>query len=149
VHSATDFEDAGGWPWYTDELVGAHFVAHNVDGTAGTVTTVPAYTMHAVMRGLPSPLSTFDEWYYLSRPIAMQPGFQVLATLSGVAPLPGEPTGDVRPLIWIKQFPVTGDPAREGRMFYTCRGHNIVRYGEAPFRQLVHQGILWATHRLE
>jgi type 1 glutamine amidotransferase len=149
VHSATDFEDAGGWPWYTDELVGAHFVAHNVDGTPGIVTTAPAYTTHPVMRDLPSPLSTLDEWYFLSRPIAAQPGFQVLATLSGVPLLPGEPAGDVRPMVWIKQFPVTGDPTREGRMFYTCRGHNIVRYGEAPFRQLVHQGILWATHRLD
>ena len=28
------------------------------------------------------------------------------------------------------------------------RGHATARFGEADFRQLVHQGILWATHRL-
>jgi type 1 glutamine amidotransferase len=77
-------------------------------------------------------------------------GFQILATLSGVPALSGEPANDIRPIVWIKQFPVTTDPTMtfEGRSFYTVRGHNIARYGEAAFRQLVHQGILWATHRL-
>jgi type 1 glutamine amidotransferase len=66
-------------------------------------------------------------------------GFQILATLS-----------DMRPVVWVKQFPVASDPTMtfEGRMFYTVQGHNIIRYGEAPFRQLVHQGVLWAAHRL-
>lgn len=150
LHAASDFEDTDGWPWYYNELMGAYFLDHNVDGTPGTVTTAPAYLMHPVMRGLPTPLSTQDEWYLENREISAQPGFQILATLSGVAPLAGESPGDVRPMVWIKQFPVTTDPTGtlEGRMFYTCRGHNIIRYGEAPFRQLVHQGILWATHRL-
>jgi type 1 glutamine amidotransferase len=106
------------------------------------------YATHPVMRGLPSPLSAMDEWYYLDRPISAQPGFQVLATLSGAAPVAGEPAGDMRAVVWIKQFPVAADPTREGRMFNTIRGHNIIRYGETDFRQLVHQGILWATHRL-
>ena len=68
-----------------------------------------------------------------------------------VAPLAGEAAGDVRPVVWVKPFPVMSDPTHtfEGRMFYTIRGHNIARYGETAFRQLVHQGILWAAHRLE
>jgi type 1 glutamine amidotransferase len=150
VHAASDFEDTGGWPWYYDDLMGAFFLEHNVDGTPGTVITAPAYLMHPVMRGLPTPLSTQDEWYLENREISAQPGFRVLATLSGVPPLTGESPGDIRPMVWIKQFPVTADPtgALEGRMFYTCRGHNILRYGEAPFRELIHRGILWATHRL-
>lgn len=150
LHAASDFEDTGGWPWYTDGLMGAHFQDHNDDGTPGTVTTVPDYAMHPVMRGLPTPLSTVDEWYLENREISAQPGFQILATLSGVAPLTGESASDVRPMVWIKQFPVATDSTGtlEGRMFYTPRGHNIARYGEAPFRQLIHQGILWATHRL-
>jgi type 1 glutamine amidotransferase len=150
VHAASDFEDTDGWPWYYDELMGAHFQDHNDDGTPGTVITAPAYLMHPVMRGLPTPLSTEDEWYLENREISAQPGFQILATLSDVPPLSGESASDVRPMIWIKQFPVATDPTAtlEGRMFYTCRGHNIARYGEAPFRQLIHQGILWATHRM-
>lgn len=150
VHAASDFEDTDGWPWYYNQLMGAYFLDHNVDGTPGTVTTAPAYLTHPVMRGLPTPLSTEDEWYLENREISAQPGFQILATLSGVPPLSGEPASDLRPMVWIKQFPVPSDPTAtlEGRMFYTCRGHNIVRYGEAPFRQLIHQGILWATHRL-
>jgi type 1 glutamine amidotransferase len=149
VHAASDFEDTDGWPWYYNDLMGAFFLDHNVDGTPGTVTTAPAYLTHPVMRGLPTPLSTEDEWYLENREISAQPGFQILATLSGVAPLPGESATDVRPMVWIKQFAGTTDAAGvEGRMFYTCRGHNILRYGEPPFRQLIHQGILWATHRL-
>jgi type 1 glutamine amidotransferase len=148
VHAASDFEDSGGFPWYYNELMGAHFTDHNGDGTAGTLTTPSAYATHPVMRGLPSPWSTEDEWYLENREISAQPGFQILETLSGVPPLGSEPASDVRPMIWIKQFPVATDVTREGRMFYTCRGHNIARYGEASFRQLVHQGILWATHRL-
>ncbi len=151
LHAASDFEDTDGFPWYYDDLMGAHFQDHNDDGTAGTVTTAPDSLMHPVMRGLPTPLATEDEWYLENREISAQPGFQVLATLSGVAPLAGESASDVRPMVWIKQFPVATDPTGtlEGRMFYTPRGHNIARYAEAPFRQLVHQGILWATHRLD
>ena len=150
LHAASDFEDTSGWPWYYDELMGAHFQDHNDDGTPGTVTTAPDYVMHPVVRGLLTPLATEDEWYLENRAISAQPGFQVLATLSGVPPLSGESASDVRPMVWIKPFPVATDPTGtlEGRMFYTCRGHNIARYGEAPFRQLIHQGILWATHRL-
>jgi type 1 glutamine amidotransferase len=62
----------------------------------------------------------------------------------------GEPASD-SPVVWVKPFPVASDPTNtfEGRMFYTIRGHAIVRYGETALRQLVHQGILWAAHRLE
>jgi type 1 glutamine amidotransferase len=34
-------------------------------------------------------------------------------------------------------------------MFYTSRGHAPAVYNEVEFRQLVLNGILWATHRLE
>ncbi len=150
VHAASDFENQNGFPWYTNELMGAYFSDHNNDGTPGSVITVPQFATHPVMRGLQSPLATQDEWYLENREISAQPGFQILATLSGVPALTGESPSDIRPMVWIKQYPVATDPTGtlEGRMFYTCRGHNIVRYGEAPFRQLVHQGILWATHRL-
>ncbi len=150
VHSAPDFENSEMWQFYYNDLMGAWFKDHNNDGTPGTVNTVPMYANHPVMRGIPSPWNTQDEWYLENREISSQPGFQILATLSGVPALAGEPANDIRPIIWIKQFPVASDPTMtfEGRSFYTVRGHNITRYGEAPFRQLIHQGILWATHRL-
>jgi type 1 glutamine amidotransferase len=148
VHGASDFEDTDGWPWYYNTMMGAFFTLHNNDGTPGSVVTQPMYLTHPVMRGLASPLSTQDEWYFMNRQISAQPGFQILATLSGVPPVAGESAADLRPIVWIKQFPVASNPALEGRMFYTCRGHATARYGEPDFRQLVHQGILWAAHRL-
>ncbi len=36
----------------------------------------------------------------------------------------------------------------EGRMFYSVQGDEMARYGEPIFRRLVHQGILWAVHRM-
>jgi len=148
VHAASDFEDTEMWQWYYNDLMGSWFKDHNNDGTPGTVNTVPMFATHPIMQGIPSPWNTQDEWYLQNREMNSQPGFQILATLSGVPPLTGEATDDIRPIIWIKQFPVANNPTFEGRSFYTVRGHNIVRYGEAAFRQLIHQGVLWAAHRL-
>jgi type 1 glutamine amidotransferase len=150
AHAAIDFEIQSGFPWYTNELMGGYWVDQNDDGTPGSVNIAPMYTNHPVMRGIPNPWNVDDEWYLENRDISSQPGFQVLATLSGVTALPEETAGEVRPIVWIKPFSVASDPTGtlEGRMFYSARGHDIIRYGETAFRQLVHQGILWATHRL-
>jgi type 1 glutamine amidotransferase len=180
VHAAADFEDTEQWQWYYDDLMGAWFTDHNNDGTWGVVNTTTIGLTHPVMRGIPNPWIADDEWWLLNREISSVPAFQILATMAAgmpydagvpddgavvgvgdggpeypqeitVAPLAGEAAGDVRPVVWVKPFPVASDPTNtfEGRMFYTIRGHNIARYGETAFRQLVHQGILWAAHRLE
>jgi len=150
VHAASDFENSEKWQWYYNTLMGSWFKDHNGDGTSGTVNTVPMFANHPIMKGIPNPWNTQDEWYYQNRAMSSVPGFQILATLSGVPALAGEPANDIRPVIWAKQFPVASDATKtfEGRMFYTIRGHAIARYGEAPFRQFVHQGILWAANRL-
>jgi type 1 glutamine amidotransferase len=148
VHAASDFENSEKWQWYYNTLMGSWFAFHNNDGTSGTVNTVPMFATHPIMRGIPNPWNTQDEWYLQNREMSSVPGFQILATLSGVPALPGEAANDIRPVIWAKQFPVANNAPFEGRMFYTIRGHNIARYGEAPFRQFVHQGVLWAANRL-
>jgi type 1 glutamine amidotransferase len=135
VHSATDFEDDGGFPWYTNTLLGGHFDHHDDDGTPGTVQVQPAYVDHPVVRDVQATWSTQDEWYYLSTDIASLPLFQVLSKL----------TIDQRPVVWIKEFGANDT----GRMFYTIRGHNVTVYDEPDFKKLVLNGILWATHRLE
>jgi len=153
LYLATDFEDQNGFPWYTNELVGAYFSGMaSTDGTPGSIVTVPQFAEHPVMRGIPSPWPTQDRWLLMNRPPDMAPGIQVLANGTGILPLnPSEPPANSpRPVVWVKQFPPSSDSSGiyQGRMFYTTRGHNIVRYGEPLFRQLVHQGILWAAHRL-
>jgi len=149
LHAATDFNDDEVWGYYYNTLLGAHFVNHNGDQTPGTIITTATGMTHPIMNGIPNPWQTADEWYYENREISSQPGFQILATIAGLTAVdPSEPANDIRPMVWIRQFPVMNNAPFEGRMFYTPRGHNIQRYGEVAFRQLIHQGILWAANRL-
>jgi type 1 glutamine amidotransferase len=134
VHSATDFEKSGNFPWYTNTLIGGYLQGFDADGTPGTVQVEPGYAEHPVMRGVPQTWSVRDEWFRMHRDIGEQPGFQIVARLAA----------DDRPVVWIKELGANG-----GRMFYTIRGHAPAVYREAQFRQLVFNGILWATHRLE
>ena len=136
VHSATDFEKTGGFPWYTNTLVGGYLDTFLPDGTSGTVQVEAAYADHPVMRSVPATWPVRDEWFRMNRDIGAQPGFQILARLAT--------STDNRPVVWIKDF-----GASSARMFYTIRGHAPAVYGEQEFRQLVLSGILWATHRLE
>jgi type 1 glutamine amidotransferase len=135
VHSATDFEKAGNFPWYTDTLVGGYLQNFDADGTPGTVQVEPGYAEHPVMRGVPATWSVRDEWFRMNRDIGEQPGFQIVSRL----------TADNRPVTWLKEL----GPKNTGRMFYTIRGHAPAVYREPEFRQLVLNGILWATRRLE
>lgn len=135
VHSATDVELSNGFPWFTNTLVGASFNTHDANGTPGTIQVEAGYAEHPVMRGLPSPWNTNDEWYTMSRDVRTVPGIQVLASLAS----------DSRPVVWTNELGPSGD----GRMFYTTRGHDESVYQEVAFKTLVHNGILWATHRLE
>ncbi len=135
VHSATDFEKKGKFPWYTETLVGGVLEDFDDDETPGTVQVVPAYAEHPVMRGVPPTWPVRDEWFRLNRDVGEQPGFQVLARLAE----------DDRPVVWIKEL----GPNNAGRMFYTIRGHAPSVYHEAEFRQLVLNGILWATRRFD
>ena len=152
THSATDFEQGGGFPFYEQEMTGGRFVTHNGDGTAGTVIVAPNFATHPVVQGIPANWATQDEWYCQTVNIESNPKFSVLATLTG----PTQPSscpvmGQVqRPVFWVREFPaMDGAGVMKGRTFYTIQGHNIARYGEKPFRRLIHNAILWATHRLE
>jgi type 1 glutamine amidotransferase len=152
VHSAGDFEQSNGFPFYTNVMLGSTFsTLRNDDGTQGDVVLQPGFENHPVVRGLPVLWSTTDEWYVFKRDVDTLPGFEVLAKLNSVTlSASTDPPANGRPVVWIKEFPPT-DPAQmlTGRVVYTMRGHNIVRYQEPLMRKLVHQAILWAAHRLD
>jgi type 1 glutamine amidotransferase len=136
VHSATDFEKTGDFPWYTNTLVGGYLDTFLPDGTSGTVQVEADYADHPVLKDVPATWPVKDEWFRMNRDIGAQPGFQILSRLAT--------STDNRPVVWIKDFGTSA-----GRMFYTIRGHAPAVYREPEFRQLVLNGILWATHRLE
>ncbi|HEX2871947.1 MAG TPA: ThuA domain-containing protein, partial [Polyangiaceae bacterium] len=96
---------------------------------------LPEFGLAIHGRGVPATWSVRDEWFRMHRDIGEQPGFQIVARLAA----------DNRPVVWIKDF----GGQSSGRMFYTIRGHAPAVYREAEFRQLVLNGILWATRRLE
>ena len=140
-HSGTDFENNNRWPWWDDNVAGGWFTGHDGDGTPGTLAWQPQYAGHPILKGLPSPWNTSDEWYIMNRDIESVPGFKVLAkvTVSNSS----QPNGaQPRPAIWITEN------AKGGRAFYTIRGHNQKVYAEPEFRQLMLRGILWSVHRL-
>jgi type 1 glutamine amidotransferase len=155
VHSATDFEKDSPtyWKFYTDQMVGSGFATHNGDTTLGNVVVQPQYVNHPVVRGLPANWNVADEWYCMEKDInnLADPNLKVLAQLKGVpAPMGCTTAGESRGAIWVKEFPaMDAAGVMKGRVVYTIRGHNISRYSEPMFRKLVHQGILWAVHRLE
>lgn len=134
VHSATDFEKTGKWNWFHDNVDGAYFTTHENDGTPGTVITQPNGLNHPIMRGVQRTWSTSDEWYHMSRDVENLTGYTVLAKLNV----------DQRPVVWTHEMPTGG-----GRSCYTIRGHAQKVYAEPDFRRLVHQCILWATHRMQ
>jgi uncharacterized protein len=135
VHSATDFENTQGWPWFQDQVNGGNFVNHDADGTPNSIVwqVGPAAQDHPVIRGIRSPWNCADEWYSLNRNPETLSGFIVLGKLGT----------DQRPAVYVREIP------GGGRSFYTIRGHNRSVYAEPNFRRLVHQGVLWAVRRMK
>jgi type 1 glutamine amidotransferase len=135
VHSATDFENTAQWTWFQDQVNGGNFVNHDADGTPNSIVWQPGPTAmnHPVIRGIRSPWSCADEWYSLNRNPENVPGFVILGKLGS----------DQRPAVYVREL------AGGGRSFYTIRGHGSSVYGEANFRKLIHQGVLWAVRRMK
>jgi type 1 glutamine amidotransferase len=135
VHSATDFENTHGWTWFQDNVNGANFAMHDGDGTPDSIVWQPDAVAgnHPVIRGIGSPWSATDEWYFLTRDPGTLPGFSVLGRLAK----------DNRPAVYVREIP------GGGRSFYTIRGHNTAYYAEPKLRRLVHQGVLWAVRRMK
>jgi len=98
-HSATDFENNSRWTWWDDHVAGGWFTDHDNDNTPGTVSWQTQFVEHPILKGLPSPWNTSDEWYIMNRNIEAVPGFNILAkvTVSNSS----KPNGaQPRPAIW-------------------------------------------------
>lgn len=134
IHSATDFEKTSMWTWFQN-LVGGYFVSHDSPGTNGTLVVQPALITadHPIIRGLKTPYSAGEEWYRMNRNPETLAGYTIVQKLAS----------DSRPITWIHEL------SGGGRTFYTARGHDSKTYAEVEFQNLVHQGILWAVHRMK
>jgi len=140
-HSASDFENNNKWTWFQDNIDGGWFVDHDNPLTPGTVNTQTDQVNHPIMKGLPTPWSTSDEWYIMNRNIEAVPGFKILAKVTVTNSSKGTTP---RPAVWVTE----NANAKGGRAFYTIKGHSQSNYSESQFRDLMLRGILWSVHRL-
>ena len=120
-HSATDFENNNKWTWFNDNIDGGWFVDHDNPLTPGTVITQTDQVNHPIMKGLPSPWSTSDEWYIMNRNIEAVPGFRILAKVTVTNSSKGTTP---RPAVWVTE----NENAKGGRAFYTIKGHSQSNY---------------------
>ena len=95
------------WSWFQDNIDGGWFVDHDPPLTPGTVSWQPDYVNHPILKGLPSPWNTSDEWYLMNRNVEAVAGFRVLAKVSVSASSKGTVP---RPAVWIRD-----EHERQGR----------------------------------
>lgn len=143
IHGAGD-NSHHHWPWYVDNLIGAHFSHHPLEPqlqvAAITLNNAQDSTLTA---GLPADWSHTDEWYvFLENPRAN--GFEVLYHIDGTAI---KPSGN---LLWMKDkdFGMGKDhPVAwyrrigQGRTFYTSIGHNSTVWKQEPFVRMLENAV--------
>lgn len=130
IHAAADSHYH--WPWYR-LMIGGQFRHHPKGTPTGVVTIVEP--RHSAVRGLASPQTRADEWYYFddSEPVARE-----VATVDPASI--GEKSGVPKPVAWLHEF-------AGGRVFYTAMGHTDASYTEPWFVQHLENGMDWVLRR--
>lgn len=151
-HGAMDHSDT--WKWYTDNMALSKFSGHSgycdapnsqvmVDTvkTAGVVRSEkPEYA--SLLAVLPKTHWTWcDEWYaYTSNPRNL---VDMLITIDEKTFTPSNVMGD-HPVTWAMKLPA-GPTGKQGRFFYSSRGHAKPVFDDANTKSMVHFGLCWAA----
>ena len=145
IHAAGDSSHEF-WGWYTSEVIGAKFVGHSLWPHLARATVHVEATGHPATAGLPAVWNREDEWYSFDRSVRGKPGFRVLATLDESTYERGGPgsakltMGKDHPIVWAHCL-------AKGRVLYSALGHTGESFGEAPFRLLTTNAVIWAMRR--
>lgn len=141
VHG-TNGDPVAFWPWFTDTLLGARFLAHPMAPQYQDARIVIDDASHPVAKGLPREWVMNDEWYsFKTNPRAA--GAHVIATLdeSTYSPV-GMMKTDLRmgdhPIAWTNCI-------GKGRMFYSAIGHRPETYAQAHHVTMLESAIDWAA----
>jgi type 1 glutamine amidotransferase len=120
IHSAADTEYE--WPWFGEILLGAWFVSHPPISES-TINVV--YRSHPATKHLPDQWTCTDEWYVYDR-----------------VPLQATILMEVNdhPIAWCSEI-------KNGRSFYTGRGHTKESYKENLFREHLRGALSWLTNK--
>ena len=135
IHSATDTESDGKWPWYTT-LIGAHFKAHPAIQEARLVVTDPADP--AVINN-PSfagktEIRITDEWYDFRD---VNPNVHPILAVDRQSYTGSTATG-LSPIVWSNRYD-------GGRAFYIGLGHRSELYDTPMLQELVLDGLKFAV----
>ncbi|MDE2303118.1 MAG: ThuA domain-containing protein [Sphingomonadales bacterium] len=131
------------WDWYTDDLIGARFLAHPFPRQFQAARVVIDDPNSPIAAGLPPEFTLTEEWYsFRNDPRAK--GAHVIARLDETS---YDPTfmgkqdlrmGADHPIVWTRCV-------GRGRMFYSAIGHRPEMYATPVYRRLLTNAVIWAT----
>ena len=131
MHSATDTESDGKWPWYT-ALIGAHFKAHPQIQEARLVVASPkdpAIVNNKAFVGK-TEIRVTDEWYDFRNE---SPNIHPILLVDRQSYAGSTATG-LSPVVWSNRYD-------GGRAFYIGIGHRIELYDTPMLQELMLDGL--------
>lgn len=147
IHGAGD--DSHHWPWYYEELIGAHFSHHSMNPQmqVGTMTR-ECGTDFQNCESLPQTWSQEEEWYVFfdnPRDQAAKILYTVdesnLVTNGNIPFLASDKDfgmGDDHPVLWYRCL------SGGGKAFYSALGHGAKTFTNSTFKEIMERTVLWA-----
>ena len=141
VHG-TNGDPVAFWPWFTDTLIGARFLAHPMAPQFQDARVVVEDAGHPIAKGLPREWVMNDEWYsFKSNPRAT--GARVIATLDERT---YHPEGMMKMNLRMGDHPIAWTKCiGKGRMFYSAIGHRPETYSEPHYVAMLEAAVDWAA----
>ncbi|WP_162150300.1 ThuA domain-containing protein [Asticcacaulis sp. AC460] len=135
IHSATDTESDGKWPWYT-KLIGGHFKHHPAIQEARLVVADPHNPAIAADPALvkKGELRFTDEWYDYRD---VSPFLHHILKIDSQS-YQGSQSQGISNMVWSNDFD-------GGRGFYIGLGHRNESYAEPIMQRLIIQGLTYAV----
>lgn len=138
LHSASDNHFS--WPWYVDEVIGAHFNGATRIPSQPRAKLVFELSGHPVLAGMPKSLWLNDEFYSFSN--SPRATVDVLASIDESTYIDGQGwmanklrMGD-HPMIWSRKV-------ANGTVVYSAIGHRAETYAIPEYRMLLGNILAW------
>lgn len=135
LHSATDTEHDGNWPWFI-KLIGANFKSHPAQAEARLVVADPQDKALAADPALikAGGFRLMDEWYNFEN---VNPNIHRILDIDGASYKDAAAT-TINPMVWSNLFD-------GGRAYYIGLGHREEDYDLAAMRRLMIEGLTFAA----
>ncbi len=139
IHSATDTESDGKWPWYT-KLIGGHFKHHPAIQEARLVVADPHHPAIAADPALvkKGEMRLTDEWYDYRD---VSPFLHHVLKIDSQS-YKGSQSQGISNMVWSNAFD-------GGRAFYIGFGHRNEVYAEPIMQRLMIEGLIYAVGKKE